>query len=272
MKIYEKIRPFLFLKRDKKSVHYKNLKDGDKIEIDGKEYVKVRLQLVDSLDMDSAKSIDNLETENSLLTEQNKELIANFEELNIKASLLEQLNHNLINHSQPNFSRIKTLENKVSEQKKRIDKLQLLSKRHKENILRLSIKHTDLKVKLDKEKRKVKELKEYNLQNEANQKLISKLESLNNKVILLEQLNKNLVSTDNKEACRLNKRDATITKCNKEINRLNKLTENYKFIEKENESLKIKLAKEKYKVTELLKQLQAHIKYEQVENTEESLY
>jgi len=88
----------------------------------------------------------------------------------------------------------------------------------------------------------------------------------------LEQLNKNLVSTDNKEACRLNKRDATITKCNKEINRLNKLTENYKFIEKENESLKIKLAKEKYKVTELLKQLQAHIKYEQVKNTEESLY
>jgi predicted nuclease with TOPRIM domain len=117
MKISEKLKPLLLLKRDKEALHYKNLKNGEKIDFNGKEYVKVKFKFVDTADIGSAKMIHNLETENNLLNEQNKKLNTKLEELNTKVSLLEQLNRNLINSEKQNLARAK--QKKIAKQKEK---------------------------------------------------------------------------------------------------------------------------------------------------------
>jgi hypothetical protein len=264
------------LKRDKKSIHYKNLKDGDKIEIDGKEYVKVRLQLVDSLDMDSAKSMDNLETENNFLAEQNIDLSDNLEELKIKISLLEQLNHNLVHCNNKEATNIKNTNVTITKLESKIKKLSNLNKSYKNEFKQLVYQNNQLKENLYKQEYEANHLIDNDQFQKKIQELTETVELLNKKVSLLEQLNKNLANNKNIEDIRTANRDTTIIKYKKEITRLNELTKTYKdqckLLEKQNKAHKIKLAKEKHKVIELLKQLQAHVEYEQVENTEESLY
>lgn len=255
MKIYEKIRPFLFLKRDKKSVHYKNLKDGDKIEIDGKEYIKVRLQLVDSLDMNSAKTIDSLETENNFLAEQNIDLSDNLEELKIKVSLLEQLNHNLVHCNNKEATNVINTNVTITKLESKIKKLSNLNKSYKNEFKQLANQNNQLKEKLYKQDYDANHLIPNDHIQKKNKELTKAVELLNKKVTLLEQLNKNLANNKNIKNIKTLNRDNTIIKYKKEITRLNKLSKTYKdqseLQERQNKVLKIKLAKQLIKVKEL---------------------
>ena len=149
MKIIEKLKPLLLLHRNKKSEHYKNLQDGEKIEIDGKKYVKIKFKLVDSLDIDTAKMIDNLETENKLLNKHNQELQAKLENLGNKVSLFEQLNYNLINTNKQKIART------ISMHQKEVAILRKKAKRSKKEIRKLINQNTKLKEILEEEKLKV---------------------------------------------------------------------------------------------------------------------
>lgn len=140
MKLSEKLKPLLLLREDNETIHYKNLEGGEKIEIDGKEYVKVKFQLVNTLDMDSAKMMDNLETENNFLSEQNKELREQIEELKNKVKLNEQLNHNLIYSTKQEFAKVKTPEAKIECYKSELANLRQKAKDRTEQIRNLENK------------------------------------------------------------------------------------------------------------------------------------
>lgn len=148
MKIIEKLKPLLLLQGNKEPEHYKNLQKGEKIEIDGKEYVKIKFKLVDTMDINSAKMIHNLETENKLLTEHNHELKVILEEYSKKVSLFELLNHNLISVSNQKSNRIKKSKAKVAKYKKEIAKLEKQAKGRKREIHQLINQITYLKEKL----------------------------------------------------------------------------------------------------------------------------
>jgi len=260
MKIPKIFKPSFLFQKDKESVHYKNLKNGEKIDIKGKEYVKVKLKFVDSCDHDSAKIIDNLETENKFLNEQNQKLVAKLELCNSDLLLLKQLNYNLTDSYKREATNIRNANITNKTYKNRITRLETRGENHKKHIHDLIYENENLKIKLDKQEHRIKELTKHNLPQVQNQELTKKLESLNNKVSLLEQLNYNLANNVNIGAIRSVNRDNTIIKYKKEITRLNKLTKTYKdqskLLEKQNNILKIKLAKQEYKARELENKVQ----------------
>jgi len=85
------------------SRHFHNISKGERIVIDGKEFVKVKLKFVDTMDFNLAKHVDNLETENILLNKELQELKEQAEKCNVK---IEQLQFCTTNMFQEN-SRLK---------------------------------------------------------------------------------------------------------------------------------------------------------------------
>ena len=89
-----------------KSRHYKNLVTGPKVYLDGKPYVKVKLRFVDTLDYDTSKHLDQLETEiefQRLEIERLSLLIENFE---TKIETLQLLNINLQTENRINTNKL----------------------------------------------------------------------------------------------------------------------------------------------------------------------
>ncbi|WP_421919752.1 hypothetical protein [Marinifilum sp.] len=152
MKIIKKIKPLLLLEKNKKMLHYNNLQGGEKIKVDGKEYVKVQFKLVDSLDKNSAGMMDNLETENELLNKQNKELSAKVEELNTKVELYQQLNHNLIDIAKQKPRKFTTSSSLMDSYKNELRRLNKKAKSRIKQIRQLVQKVEKLKQNLDKER------------------------------------------------------------------------------------------------------------------------
>jgi chromosome segregation ATPase len=105
---YKKIRAFLTNGRNSESVHYKNIKDGRTLTIDGKTFVRVKLKFVDTLDYNTSKTIDNLETETKLLNKKIEELTENLSSAEKQISLLRTLNTNLVNGERTELARLKS--------------------------------------------------------------------------------------------------------------------------------------------------------------------
>lgn len=54
--------------------HYRNVEKGERIIIDGKEFIKVQLKFVDTMDFNLSKHVNNIESENELLKQNLLEL------------------------------------------------------------------------------------------------------------------------------------------------------------------------------------------------------
>jgi len=75
--------------------HYQDLEKGEKVVIDGKEFVKVKLKFVDTMDFNLAKHVDNLETENILLKNEIQELKEQSEKSDLKIEQLQTCTKNV---------------------------------------------------------------------------------------------------------------------------------------------------------------------------------
>lgn len=92
----------------KVSSHYENIKDGDTLSINGKKYIKVELQFVDSLDHNTSEIIKKLEAELKLLNGKNKRLTEKLLFAENEVSLLRVMNNNLISGVSTESARLKT--------------------------------------------------------------------------------------------------------------------------------------------------------------------
>ncbi len=94
--------PFWFFnkRRQKKSLlHSNNLNSGQKIIVNGKTYVKVKLRFVDTLKFSTEKYIDGLETKIDFLENELKVVNELYSNNEIKIKQLQQLNVNLTNET-----------------------------------------------------------------------------------------------------------------------------------------------------------------------------
>lgn len=199
------------------SIHFNNIKNGNKLTIDGKEYVKVKLQFVETLDYDSSKTIENLETETKFLNEKIKILTGNLSSAEKKISSLQIFNTNLINGERTETARLKSeieklmtlndnyfrtikeLESKVESQSQHIVLLdnykQKLKLKYKERFQDLA------KLKLIIHNQRVS-LKTMNLSHVGNKKklkdriveLKTEINSLKNKLLEKESINEKLLN------------------------------------------------------------------------------
>ncbi|HCX99199.1 MAG TPA: hypothetical protein DG754_03585 [Bacteroidales bacterium] len=81
------------------NAHYMNIKNGNKITINGKTYVKVKLRFVDTLDNNSTKILEQLEEEVESLTKQIEYQHKLIDKQNNKIESLELFNINLFRES-----------------------------------------------------------------------------------------------------------------------------------------------------------------------------
>jgi chromosome segregation ATPase len=96
-KTFKKIsQAFKSQTENKSDRHLHNIEKGEKIEIDGKEYVKVKLKFVDTMDFNLAKHVDNLESENIVLNKELQELKEQSEKCNFKIEQLQFCTKNVI--------------------------------------------------------------------------------------------------------------------------------------------------------------------------------
>lgn len=96
--------------------HLRNIEKGEKIEIDGKEYVKVKLKFVDTMDFNLAKYVDNIESENIVLKKELQDLNEHSKKCNLKIEQLQFCTKNMIQEN----DRLKEQIQKVEIQKDKI--------------------------------------------------------------------------------------------------------------------------------------------------------
>ncbi len=123
------IWPFRIRKHKQMSVHTKNIDNGQKLVVNGKTYIKVKLRFVDSLKFNTEKYIDGLETQTELLEKE----LTTVKELNSKSEIklkqLQQLNVNLtkettmLSHSSSKDNKLSIrLQGKVQKLEREIDR------------------------------------------------------------------------------------------------------------------------------------------------------
>ena len=91
-KIYFAVIHFLGIKKIVENQHFQNLKNGKRIEINGREYIKVKLRFVDSLDTDSTKILLNLESEVESLRNELEKITKQYESISSRFQSMERLN------------------------------------------------------------------------------------------------------------------------------------------------------------------------------------
>lgn len=95
-----KLKSYFGIKNDiPENAHYMNIKNGNKIIINGKTYIKVKLRFVDTLDNNSTKILEQLEDEVESLTKQIEYQHKLIEKQNNKIESLELFNINLFRES-----------------------------------------------------------------------------------------------------------------------------------------------------------------------------
>ena len=132
-----------------KSRHYKNLMTGPKVYLDGKPYVRVKFRFVDTLDFDTTKHLDQLETEiefQNIETERLLRLNSNYED---KIKDLQTLNINLVSEIRSN----------TSKHDKAISKLSVAREKRNSYIVELEKNCRDLNKSIDEFKNQIKQLK-----------------------------------------------------------------------------------------------------------------
>jgi chromosome segregation ATPase len=132
-----------------KSRHYKNLMTGPKVYLDGKPYVRVKFRFVDTLDFDTTKHLDQLETEiefQNIETERLLRLNSNYED---KIKDLQTLNINLVSEIRSN----------TSKHDKEISKLSVAKAKRNSYIVELEKNCRDLNKSIEEFKNQIKQLK-----------------------------------------------------------------------------------------------------------------
>lgn len=132
-----------------KSRHYKNLMTGPKVYLDGKPYVRVKFRFVDTLDFDTTKHLDQLETEiefQNIETERLLRLNSNYED---KIKDLQTLNINLVSEIRSN----------TSKHDKEISKLSVARAKRNSYIVELEKNCRALNKSIEEFKNQIKQLK-----------------------------------------------------------------------------------------------------------------
>ncbi|NOU60793.1 hypothetical protein [Marinifilum caeruleilacunae] len=163
--LYSKIKSWISKIRVKKSVHYKNIKKGESLWIDGKEYVKVKLQFVDTLSPKS-KNTDQLQFDTKQQNQMLEDLKSKLTVAENKNAAMQILNTNL--------------HNEINRDKKRDQKHEKLLKRNKELIRKIDKQKSTL-YRLTKSNR--------NLRNDLRKKTEA-YENLKGKILSLPFFNK----------------------------------------------------------------------------------
>ena len=220
--------------------HLRNIEKGEKIVIDGKEFVKVKLKFVDTMDFNLAKHVDNLETENFLL----KSELQNLQRQSDKSNqIIEQL-------------QICT-KNLIQENSQKKDQLQKIINQQDEEISILTKQIDEQNQKIETHKKiingHVKKNKELSAENISNKKtefiLKDKLKLLEKKVSRLtnrNEKNQNKLEVLNKKEKRLEKSHKTSDKELLNNQNLNKVLTDKLFVQKnEIEYLKEELRRHK---------------------------
>ena len=220
--------------------HLRNIEEGEKIVVDGKEFVKVKLKFVDTMDFNLAKHVDNLESENFLLKRELQDLKIKSDKSNQIIEQLQICTKNLIQEN----SRIK-------------DQLQNLINQQDEEISILTKQIEEQNKKIETHKRiidgHIKKNKELSTENINYQKTVfilkDKLKLLEKKVSRLtnrNEKNQNKLEVLNKKEKRLEKSQKTNDKELLNNQNLNKVLTDKLFVQKnEIEYLKEELRRHK---------------------------
>jgi len=202
--------------------HFQNLENGEKIIIDGKEFVKVKLKFVDTMDFKLAKHVDNIETENELLKKELHGLKVQMEKNNLKIEQFQICIKNMFHENArikeqnqkdetiSKFTRkikeqnatIEMHERNISGQGKKITEIETENKsyRKKEKLLENKIKLLEGKISvLTVENEKIlNKLKIQTKETERTEKLDKTIENeLKNRQILIETLTEKVFSQKN---------------------------------------------------------------------------
>jgi predicted RNase H-like nuclease (RuvC/YqgF family) len=140
--------------------HAMDIEKGEKIEINGKEFVKVKLKFVDTMDFNLAKHVDNLESENVLLNKELQELKAQLEKRKLKVEQLQICAKNMFHEN----ARLKQRNNK---DKTIVDLTRQINKQHETiEMLNKNISGQGRKIKELEAEQKSYLTKEKGLENE----------------------------------------------------------------------------------------------------------
>jgi chromosome segregation ATPase len=177
--------------------HYDNIEKGEKIIIDGKEFVKVKLKFVDTMDFNLAKHVDNIESENDLLKKELNDLKGLSEKDNLKIEQLQICVKNMFHEN----TRLKEQNQKdeiVSKLNRKINEQNETIEMHERNISGQGKKIKELEAENKKfnimEKTLMNEIKLYNGQiaklTDENEKIYNKLKTLTKETEKLEKSDK----------------------------------------------------------------------------------
>lgn len=224
---------------NKSNRHLSNIEKGERVEIDGKEYVKVKLKFVDTMDFNLAKHVDDLESKNILLKKELQGLKEQSEKNDLKIVQLQYCAKNLIHEN----NGLKEQIQKEEKQKDRIiaDLTQQLSEQSETIEI-----HSKL---IDGQDKRNKELET------KNKSYLKKEKALTDKIALLEKKiskltfenenNQNKLKTLSKQTKKLEKSDKTTETELKNNQNLNKALTEKLFRQKD----EIEYLREKLKTT-----------------------
>ncbi len=194
--------------KGRSSEHLNNILSGETIYIDGKPYVKVKVRFVDSLNFNTEKHLDNLETEIESLRKEVDRLIALNMAYEKKIEDLQILNINMLRKNRIETTKLSNTIDKLVQYKYRSDperenwKTQAETARLKindqmETIIRLREKIFDQKWEINRLLRREKEFKD--------------------KIECLQLSNKNLINDFQVKMTRLRKKNAWLKQDKKNL-------------------------------------------------------
>ena len=206
-KTFKKIsQVFKYQTENKSGRHLRNIEKGEKIKIDGKEFVKVELKFVDTMDFNLAKHVDNLESENILLKRELHELKEQSDKCNLKIEQLQICTKNVIQEN----TRLKEQNKKEQNQKDVI-------------IEELTNQLNDQNKTIETHKKIINVQEKKNNEPKVENKSYQKTEKiLKDKIILLEKKIKKLTIDIEKDQDTLN----SLNKITKRLEKSHKTTEN----------------------------------------------
>lgn len=224
---------------NKSNRHLSNIEKGERIEIDGKEYVKVKLKFVDTMDFNLAKHVDDLESENILLKKELQGLKEQSEKNDLKIVQLQYCAKNVIHENNG-------LKEQIQKDEKQKDKtIADLTQQLNEQSEAIEI-HSKL---IDGQDKRNKELET------KNKSYLKKGKALTDKIALLEKKiskltfenenNQNKLKTLSKQTKKLEKSDKTTETELKNNQNLNKALTEKLFRQKD----EIEYLREKLKTT-----------------------
>ena len=146
--------------------HFQNLKNGKRIEINGREYIKVKLRFVDSLDTDSTKILLNLESEVESLRNELEKITKQYESISSRFQSMERLNVFLLAENKDEKRKaeekfLKSKENyekKLNAQKEKIDEYKEKVKELNAEILEIHRKNKETRIASQNHQNKISQL------------------------------------------------------------------------------------------------------------------